>query len=85
IPVVFQRLPNYTTIFVNIVLCTYLSDKRIAAPMRAFAASFVILSQSYYYYTLYKDRCFPYVSVINPEKVPAREEYFRSIWKVKRR
>ncbi|MDE5790882.1 MAG: EpsG family protein [Muribaculaceae bacterium] len=85
IPVVFQRLTNYTTIFVNIVLCNYLSDRRSTIPMRVFAASFVILSQSYYYYTLYKDRCFPYVSVIEPEKVTAREEYFRSIWKVKRR
>ncbi len=84
IPIVFQRLTNYSTMFVNIVLCNYLSNSKVSLPMRTFAASFIILTQSYYYYTLYKDRVFPYVSVINAEKVPAREEYFRRIWKVKR-
>ncbi|MDE6410117.1 MAG: EpsG family protein [Muribaculaceae bacterium] len=81
LPIIFSRFSDYTVMFLNVAIANYVCTRSIGVRMRIFAFIFVLMTQAYYYYTLYEDRCFPYVSIFNPEKVPVREELFRKIWK----
>ncbi|MDE7441544.1 MAG: EpsG family protein [Muribaculaceae bacterium] len=81
LPIIFSRFSDYTTLFMNVALANYVCTKAVDLRMRVFAVLFVILTQGYHYYKLYPERCFPYVSIFDPYKVPEREELFREIWK----
>lgn len=80
IPVIFQRLTNYTTLFVTVTLANYLVFDKARVWMRGLVLSFVLLTQSYYYISL-SSAWFPYVSVFNPFNDPDREALYHKIWK----
>lgn len=77
IPIVFSRFTNYTTMFVCVALANILCISAINKWLRISLCVFVLLTQSYYYYTLYP-RWIPYVSIFDPKQIKEREQ----IWKV---
>lgn len=79
IPVIFQRFTNYTTLFVTVTLANYLSSEKIKIWLKSMVICIIILSQSYYYYTLYP-AWFPYISIFNPHNDPHRESLYHHIW-----
>lgn len=75
IPIIFQRLTNYTMLFVVCALAQLFSSSRIRLNLKLITVALICLSYSFYYYTsLY--RWYPYVSVFNKQSVPERE----AIW-----
>lgn len=76
VPIIFSRFANYTTLFVTVALANFLSADTVRSWLRISLICFVLLTQSYYYYTM-APRWFPYVSVLNPRQVNVREQ----IWK----
>ncbi|MDE6297894.1 MAG: EpsG family protein, partial [Muribaculaceae bacterium] len=79
IPIIFQRFTNYTTLFVTVALANYVTDKKIAFPLRATLIGVICITQSYYYYSMVHT-WIPYESIFDPVKVPKREEFNRIIW-----
>lgn len=76
IPIIFSRFTNYTTMFVTVGVANFLCDKEAARRLRIGLMCFIILTQGFYYYSMYP-RWFPYVSIFNPHQIHEREQ----IWK----
>ncbi len=76
IPLIFSRFTNYTTMFVTVSLANLLTLPRIKTWLKALIISGVLLTQTYYYYSM-ADRWFPYVSIFYPEEIPLRNQLYR--------
>lgn len=79
IPIIFQRFTNYTTLFVTVALANYVTDKKVALPLRATLIGVICITQSYYYYSMVHT-WIPYESIFDPVKDVKREEFRRIIW-----
>lgn len=73
IPVVFQRFINYTQLFVIVLLSYTFWNKVITKKAKIFLIGIILLSQLPYYYSS-SSMWIPYVSIIEPYKVPDRED-----------
>lgn len=80
IPVIFQRLTSYTSLFVIATLANYLSWEKASIWLRSAVLGFIISTQLYYYHTLLPAWT-PYVSIFNPYNSPEREALYHQIWK----
>lgn len=76
IPIIFSRFTNYTTLFVTVAAANILSLPLITRWLKVVVISTLLISQSYYYHTMYKT-WFPYVSIFYPENLPVRKEMYR--------
>ncbi|MDE6006907.1 MAG: EpsG family protein [Muribaculaceae bacterium] len=73
IPIIFQRLTNYTLLFVVTGLSQLLSAGKIITTLKIGIIGILCISYSFYYYTnLY--RWYPYVSILNKRTIPERED-----------
>lgn len=72
IPVVFQRFINYTQLFTIVMMSYAFWNRNISYHSKCILFAIIFISQSQYYY-ISKNRWIPYVSILNPYKVPARE------------
>ena len=79
VPVIFQRFSNYTSVFVTVSLANYIGTRSVGVNLRAVVLGAILMSQTIYYYSMWPT-WYPYVSVFEPEKNPAREEFFRIVW-----
>lgn len=75
IPIVFQRVINYTQVFTIVFLANILANHKLALTARQALLMIVLLSQSIYWSGNYV-RFIPYVSIFEEIKIPERE----AIW-----
>lgn len=76
IPIIFSRFTNYTSMFVTVALANILCDEEFKRNYKIILVSSIILSQSFYYYSMYP-RWVPYISILDPRQINEREQ----IWK----
>lgn len=72
VPIIFQRLINYTQIFTIAYLSNTLTNKRISQGIRVLTFCIIISSQAIYWRNM-SNRWIPYVSIFNPIKIQERE------------
>lgn len=72
VPIIFQRLTNYTILFVIVGLAQVFTSIKLKVNMKLLVISILCLSYSFYYYTnLY--RWYPYTSIWDKKDIPQRE------------
>ncbi|MBD5278995.1 MAG: EpsG family protein [Bacteroides sp.] len=76
IPIIFSRFTNYTTLFVTIASANLISKDHVQIWMKALFISVIILSQSYYLYSM-APHWLPYSSIFYPENYPERRQIYR--------